>query len=219
MDALNSRSSRLSASASLTRVNPFTVRIAALYSEIWTLLAASRFCLFFAVSFFIYQSKPGAWGFDLAATGDPYGSRSATEAVSGLDQLKNRVVFTYGFMEMMFWLWVSRSGTSPVIVQAALSYLSNGLISLYCRSSLHSATSDEKWLPASQPLKLPTSSRQIPCDPISYTYLTFLYIHPLFWSVRLQDKKPSFLFPYLRYIDTAEAQSRSKKHSYSLSRF
>ena len=29
------------------------------------------------------------------------------EAVSGLDQLKNRVVFTYGFMEMMFWLWVS----------------------------------------------------------------------------------------------------------------
>jgi hypothetical protein len=24
-----------------------------------------------------------------------------------LDQLKNRVIFTYGFMEMMFWFWVS----------------------------------------------------------------------------------------------------------------
>lgn len=27
--------------------------------------------------------------------------------MAGLDQLKNRVVFTYGFMEMIFWLWVS----------------------------------------------------------------------------------------------------------------
>ncbi|KAL1965629.1 hypothetical protein VTN77DRAFT_5306 [Rasamsonia byssochlamydoides] len=103
MDALNSRSSRLSPSASLSRVNPLTTRVAALYSEIWTLLAASRFCLFFAVSFFIYQSKPGAWGFDAEGR---YGSRSGGEAASGLDQLKNRVVFTYGFMEMMFWLWI-----------------------------------------------------------------------------------------------------------------
>lgn len=28
------------------------------------------------------------------------------ETGSGLDQLKNRVIFTYGFVEMMFWLWV-----------------------------------------------------------------------------------------------------------------
>jgi hypothetical protein len=35
------------------------------------------------------------------------GGYGALEATSGLDQLKNRVVFTYGFMEMMFWLWVS----------------------------------------------------------------------------------------------------------------
>ncbi|KAL2215635.1 increased loss of mitochondrial DNA protein 1 [Thermoascus aurantiacus ATCC 26904] len=79
--------------AAVVRANPFTARIAALYSEIWTLLAASRFCLFFAVSLFIYQSKPGAWGV-------------RTEGSSGLDQLKNRVVFTYGFMEMTFWLWI-----------------------------------------------------------------------------------------------------------------
>ena len=82
------------------RVNPFMVRLASLYSDIWMLISASRFCLFFAVSFFIYQSKPGAWG--VAPTANFGG-----DVVSGLDQLKNRVVFTYGFMEMMFWLWVS----------------------------------------------------------------------------------------------------------------
>lgn len=84
------------------RANPFMARLAGLYSEIWMLISASRFCLFFAVSFFIYQSKPGAWGISPGAS-------VGGEAVSGLDQLKNRVVFTYGFMEMMFWLWVSPS--------------------------------------------------------------------------------------------------------------
>ncbi|GES64563.1 increased loss of mitochondrial DNA protein 1 [Aspergillus terreus] len=84
------------------RTNPFLARLASLYSEIWTLLSALRFCLFFAVSFFIYQSKPDAWGLDGAVRGG-YGT---TEPASGLDQLKNRVVFTYGFMEMMFWLWI-----------------------------------------------------------------------------------------------------------------
>ncbi|EAW11159.1 uncharacterized protein ACLA_088480 [Aspergillus clavatus NRRL 1] len=85
------------------RHNPFLARLASLYSEIWTLLSAVRFCLFFAVSFFIYQSKPDAWGVNVTARGTEY---SSTEALSGLDQLKNRVVFTYGFMEMMFWLWI-----------------------------------------------------------------------------------------------------------------
>ncbi|KAK2768861.1 hypothetical protein FQN54_000721 [Arachnomyces sp. PD_36] len=74
-------------------------RAGALYSEIWTLLAASRFCLFFAVSFFIYHSKPGAWGVTDAGL-------SSDSVPSGVDQLKNRVVFTYGFMEMVFWFWV-----------------------------------------------------------------------------------------------------------------
>ncbi|RJE26568.1 hypothetical protein PHISCL_01080 [Aspergillus sclerotialis] len=86
--------------ADAPRMNPFMVRLAGLYSDIWMLISASRFCLFFAVSFFIYQSKPGAWGVNPTAS---FGG----EVISGLDQLKNRVVFTYGFMEMMFWLWVS----------------------------------------------------------------------------------------------------------------
>ncbi|KAL2864589.1 uncharacterized protein BJX67DRAFT_206401 [Aspergillus lucknowensis] len=91
------------------RSNPFIARLASLYSEIWTLLSASRFCLFFAVSFFIYQSKPDAWGVvggtgaGSAVAGSGVGSKGE---LSGLDQLKNRVVFTYGFMEMMFWFWI-----------------------------------------------------------------------------------------------------------------
>jgi hypothetical protein len=85
------------------RSNPFIARLASLYSEIWTLLSALRFCLFFAVSFFIYQSKPDAWGVKFAS---PAVAGSGSGEISGLDQLKNRVVFTYGFMEMMFWFWV-----------------------------------------------------------------------------------------------------------------
>ncbi|GKZ20626.1 hypothetical protein AbraIFM66951_005354 [Aspergillus brasiliensis] len=90
--------------AGAVRTNPFMARLTSLYTEIWTLLSASRFCIFFAVSFFIYQSQPSAWGMDAATAMGNYGSAGA--ATSGLDQLKNRVVFTYGFMEMMFWLWI-----------------------------------------------------------------------------------------------------------------
>lgn len=92
------------------RLSPLMARLATLYSEIWTLLAASRFCLFFAVSFFIYQSKPGAWGVKAGNNVSGYNTGGAAdEAISGLDQLKNRVVFTYGFLEAMFWSWVSYS--------------------------------------------------------------------------------------------------------------
>ncbi|KAL4914032.1 increased loss of mitochondrial DNA protein 1 [Aspergillus aurantiobrunneus] len=86
------------------RTNPFIARLATLYSEIWTLLSASRFCLFFAVSFFIYQSKPDAWGVEVNRTAR--GLHASAGELSGLDHLKNRVVFTYGFMEMMFWFWI-----------------------------------------------------------------------------------------------------------------
>ncbi|KAL4900585.1 hypothetical protein BDW74DRAFT_94364 [Aspergillus multicolor] len=82
------------------RTNPFIARLATLYSEIWTLLSLSRFCLFFAVSVFIYQSKPDVWG--VGRSGGP----AAPGELSGLEHLKNRVVFTYGFMEMMFWFWI-----------------------------------------------------------------------------------------------------------------
>ncbi|KAE8365809.1 increased loss of mitochondrial DNA protein 1 [Aspergillus caelatus] len=96
------RSAAPTSIAGAMRTNPFLARLASLYTEIWTLLSASRFCLFFAVSFFIYQSKPSDWGVDVHQTVGGYGQESS----SGLDQLKNRVIFTYGFMEMMFWLWI-----------------------------------------------------------------------------------------------------------------
>ncbi|PKY06011.1 hypothetical protein P168DRAFT_317512 [Aspergillus campestris IBT 28561] len=91
--------------AGAMRTNPFLTRLATMYSEIWTLLSASRFCLFFAVSFFIYQSKQVALGVGMGTT-PAVGYGTAPEAVSGLDHLKSRVIFTYGFMEMMFWLWI-----------------------------------------------------------------------------------------------------------------
>lgn len=58
------------------------------------------------MSFFIYQSKPDVWGDVYAETAGNMRELGAEGPVSGLDQLKNRVVFTYGFVEMMFWLWV-----------------------------------------------------------------------------------------------------------------
>ncbi|CBF81256.1 hypothetical protein AN5761.2 [Aspergillus nidulans FGSC A4] len=45
-------------------------------------------------------SKPDAWG--IAQSAGP----TAFDELSGLENLKNRVVFTYGFMEMMFWFWI-----------------------------------------------------------------------------------------------------------------
>lgn len=90
------------------RANPFMVRLANLYSDIWTVLAAVRFCLFFGVALFIYQSQMqntpskknnSGWQHTTGSGGGSLGG--------GLDQLKNRVVFTYAFMETMFWLWVS----------------------------------------------------------------------------------------------------------------
>src|SRR5699024_6952784 len=46
---------------------------------------------------------------------------------SGIDQLKNRVVFTYGFMEMIFWFWVcdlfSLTVTFPIAFVPVLTFV------------------------------------------------------------------------------------------------
>lgn len=91
------------------RANPFMVQLANLYSDIYTVLAAVRFCLYFGVAFFVYQSQSrspstqGGW----QHTGAGRGRDFVDGPLEGLDQLKNRVVFTYAFVETMFWLWVS----------------------------------------------------------------------------------------------------------------
>lgn len=88
-------------------ITPLTVRVATLYGELWTFLAGARFCMFFALALFIYQSKPGDLAAWAAGSLDPNSLyKNNVQMKQGLDQLKSRVVFTYVFMEMMFWLWV-----------------------------------------------------------------------------------------------------------------
>lgn len=68
-----------------------------IYWNVWIGIAGSRFAMYGALALFIYQAS----GSGVAP------SYTATAAATGLDRLKNRVVFTYGFMEMMTWFWVS----------------------------------------------------------------------------------------------------------------
>ena len=112
MAAVHVLGARLPSRGDMTRTvtasNQVINRVARLYSEIWTLLAASRIGLFLAVSFFIQQSKPGAWGLRTGAIAHDNTS-SVADAIIGLNQLKTRVVLVYGSVEMIFWLWVSAS--------------------------------------------------------------------------------------------------------------
>jgi hypothetical protein len=109
MAAVHVLGARLPSRGDMTRTvtasNQVINRVARLYSEIWTLLAASRIGLFLAVSFFIQQSKPGAWGLRTGAIAHDNTS-SVADAIIGLNQLKTRVVLVYGSVEMIFWLWI-----------------------------------------------------------------------------------------------------------------
>ena len=68
-----------------------------IYWSVWIAVAACRFAVYAAIAFFIYQGK----GDHLAS------SYTSAAAIGGLDRLKNRVVFSFAFFEMMFWFWVS----------------------------------------------------------------------------------------------------------------
>lgn len=96
-------------------INASTVQLAALYNEVWTFIAGLRFCFFFVVSLYIYtgrssvssngSSATSGWeGADTLAWSSSSGDAGVVK--SGLDQIRSRVVFTYTFVEMMFWLWV-----------------------------------------------------------------------------------------------------------------
>ncbi|KAJ5678639.1 hypothetical protein N7462_006883 [Penicillium macrosclerotiorum] len=67
-----------------------------LYWNVWIGVAACRFFLHGGIAFFIYQSRAE----------NMLSSYTATIASAGLDILKNRVVFTFTFIEMMVWFWV-----------------------------------------------------------------------------------------------------------------
>ena len=68
-----------------------------MYWNVWIGISACRFAIYGGLAVFIYQSR-GSY----AAS-----SYIAATAVSGFDRLKHRVVFTFAFMQMMTWFWVS----------------------------------------------------------------------------------------------------------------
>lgn len=93
--------SRITLQKPKQNINALTIQLATLYNEIWTFIACVRFCFFFAVSLFIYTSGGNAGKASLEWSDDDAG-----QIKLGLEQVKSRVVFTYAFVEMMFWLWV-----------------------------------------------------------------------------------------------------------------
>lgn len=81
----------------LAKLPEYITKSLTIYWNVWTAVAATRFAVYAGLAFFIYQGK-GSY----VAT---YGTTAVT---AGLDRLKHRAVFTFGFMEMMTWFWVSR---------------------------------------------------------------------------------------------------------------
>lgn len=61
-----------------------------------------RLLFFFVVTFYSYVFKPGGVVF----AGKEFGKGGA-KGKAGWDDLKNSLVFTWGFVEMLVWFWVS----------------------------------------------------------------------------------------------------------------
>ncbi|KAJ6044610.1 hypothetical protein N7499_007112 [Penicillium canescens] len=66
------------------------------YWSVWIGVAACRFFVYAGLALFIYTGR----GEILAS------SYTSAATLGGLDRLKNRVVFTFAFVEMMFWFWI-----------------------------------------------------------------------------------------------------------------
>lgn len=66
------------------------------YWSVWIGVAGCKFAVYAGLAFFIYQGRA-----------DGVANYTSAAALGGLDLLKNRVVFTFAFLEMMFWFWVS----------------------------------------------------------------------------------------------------------------
>ncbi|KAJ5818335.1 hypothetical protein N7474_003926 [Penicillium riverlandense] len=66
------------------------------YWNVWVAISGCRFLVYGALAFFVYYGR------------GEYMLSSYTSAVatSGLNRLKHRVVFSFGFMEMMTWFWI-----------------------------------------------------------------------------------------------------------------
>ncbi|CAG8342090.1 unnamed protein product [Penicillium salamii] len=64
------------------------------YWAVWIGVAGCKFAVYAGLAFFIYQGRA-----------DGVSAYTSAAALGGLDRLKNRVVFTFAFLEMMFWFW------------------------------------------------------------------------------------------------------------------
>ncbi|KAJ5851977.1 uncharacterized protein N7529_011362 [Penicillium soppii] len=64
------------------------------YWSVWIGVAGCKFAVYAGLAFFIYQGRA-----------DGVAAYTSAAALGGLDRLKNRVVFTFAFLEMMFWFW------------------------------------------------------------------------------------------------------------------
>ncbi len=62
-----------------------------------------RLLFFFIVTAYVYAFKPGG----VILMGTEFGTKKGQGVKSGWDDLKNSVVFTWGFVEMVLWFWVS----------------------------------------------------------------------------------------------------------------
>lgn len=71
-------------------------------SRYWGFQAPMRLLFFFVVTFYSYVFKPGG----VVLAGREFG-KGATKGKAGWDDLKNSLVFTWGFVEMLVWFWVS----------------------------------------------------------------------------------------------------------------
>ncbi|KOS48145.1 hypothetical protein ACN38_g882 [Penicillium nordicum] len=79
----------------LQRLPEYITKSLTIYWSVWIAVAACRFGAYAGIAFYIYQSR----GDHLAS------SYTSAAAIGGLDRLKNRVVFSFAFFEMMFWFW------------------------------------------------------------------------------------------------------------------
>lgn len=71
-------------------------------SYYWGSQAPMRLLFFFVVTFYSYVFKPGG----VILAGKEFG-KGPVKGKAGWDDLKNSLVFTWGFVEMLVWFWVS----------------------------------------------------------------------------------------------------------------
>ena len=70
-----------------------------------------RLFFFFVLTGYTYVFKPGGIG---SAWGNKGAFRRGVQTSGWGEDLKNSIVFTWGFVEVLCWFWVSDSWKSPV---------------------------------------------------------------------------------------------------------